>query len=66
MELIEDLKSAIIEGEEEKSIQKAEEILSKNINVREAISEGLVSGMKHVGRLYEEHVQNFLKDEYHY
>lgn len=55
MILIEELKNAIIEGEEELAIQKAQEIIESNINIQDAISEGLVSGMKHVGKLYEEH-----------
>ena len=55
MGLIEELKSSIIEGEEDLAIQKAQEILDSHINVQQAITEGLVSGMKYVGKLYEEH-----------
>ncbi|MHA1150430.1 MAG: cobalamin B12-binding domain-containing protein [Promethearchaeota archaeon] len=55
MELIEELKNAIIEGEEDIALQKAQEIIDSDANVQEAISKGLVAGMKHVGNLYEKH-----------
>jgi len=55
MEIIQDLRYAIIEGDEELTIQKAQEILNKNVDVQQALLKGLIDGMKEVGRLYEQH-----------
>lgn len=55
MGLIQELKNAIVECDEELAIQKSHEIIDSEINVQDALLEGLIEGMKEVGRLYEQH-----------
>ncbi len=55
MGLIDELKDAIIEGDEIIVKDLAEKIVENDLDIQEAIFSGLMSGMKEVGRLYEEH-----------
>ncbi len=55
MILIENLKQAIIDGDEVLTIQIVKEIIEKKFDVHQVLFEGLCEGMKEVGRLYEEH-----------
>jgi corrinoid protein of di/trimethylamine methyltransferase len=52
-EILEKLKKAVIEYDEDASKEGAEEALQEGINANDAIFNGLVSGMEEVGRLFE-------------
>jgi dimethylamine corrinoid protein len=52
MNLIEDLYNSIIEGDSEKAVESAEEIVSQGLDVNDAIINGLNKGMKKVSELY--------------
>ncbi|SPF34459.1 Dimethylamine corrinoid protein 2 [Candidatus Desulfosporosinus infrequens] len=52
--LLREISHALVEFEVEKVAGLAEEALKQNISAYETITEGLVPGMKEVGRLYEE------------
>ncbi|MDQ7097184.1 corrinoid protein [Desulfosporosinus sp. PR] len=52
--LFQDIAQALVEFETEKVAELAEETLQQNIPAYETITEGLVTGMNEVGRLYEE------------
>lgn len=55
MNLIEQLKNAVIEGEEEVALHLANEIIKHEGDVQDAVLHGLCDGMKEVGKLYEKH-----------
>ena len=55
MNLIEKLREAIIEGDEEVAVQIANQIIEEKIDLKKAILNGLSDGMKEVGRKYEQH-----------
>ncbi len=52
-EILEKLKNAVIQYDEDASKEGAEEALKEDINANDAIFNGLVSGMEEVGRLFE-------------
>jgi corrinoid protein of di/trimethylamine methyltransferase len=52
-EILEKLKKAVIEYDEDVSKETAEEALKEGVNPNDAIFNGLVSGMQEVGRLFE-------------
>lgn len=52
-EILEKLKKAVIEYDEDISKETAEEALREGVNPNDAIFNGLVSGMQEVGRLFE-------------
>lgn len=52
-EILEKLKNAVIQFDEDASKEGAEEALKEDINANDAIFNGLVSGMEEVGRLFE-------------
>ncbi|SMB90514.1 methyltransferase cognate corrinoid proteins [Thermanaeromonas toyohensis ToBE] len=52
-EILQDLKNAVVELDEEKAIQVAREAIAAHIDAYEAIMEGLVAGMDVVGDKYE-------------
>lgn len=55
MEYIEQLKKAVIEGDEDLAIKLANDIIKGEIDVKKALMEGLREGMREVGQLYEKH-----------
>jgi len=55
MDLLNELKNAIIGGEEELAADVAKKVVESNLDIQEAIIKGLSVGMKEVGRLYEQH-----------
>ena len=55
MTLIENLKDAIIEGDQESAFNIAQEIIDNKIDINMAILNGLSAGMKIVGEKYESH-----------
>jgi corrinoid protein of di/trimethylamine methyltransferase len=55
MNLLKELENSVIEGNEGNAKQIAQDIVKKNLNIQEAIFSGLLSGMKKVGKLYENH-----------
>ena len=52
-EILEKLKTAVIQYDEDSSKEGAEEALKEEIDANDAIFNGLVSGMEEVGRLFE-------------
>jgi corrinoid protein of di/trimethylamine methyltransferase len=52
-EILETLKKAVIEYDEDVAKETAEEALKEGVNPNDAIFNGLVSGMQEVGRLFE-------------
>ena len=52
-EILEKLKNAVIEYDEDAAKELAEEVLKEEIEPNDAIFNGLVSGMQEVGRLFE-------------
>ncbi len=52
-EILDKLKNAVIQYDEDTAKEGAEEALSEGINPNDAIFNGLVSGMEEVGRLFE-------------
>ncbi|HET6513713.1 MAG TPA: cobalamin-dependent protein [Thermodesulfovibrionales bacterium] len=52
-ELLERLKNAVIQYDEDSSKEAAQEALDVGMNANDAIFNGLVSGMEEVGRLFE-------------
>lgn len=52
-EILEKLKKAVIEYDEDVAKETAEEALKEGLNPNDAIFNGLVSGMQEVGRLFE-------------
>jgi corrinoid protein of di/trimethylamine methyltransferase len=52
-EILDKLKKAVIEYDEDVSKETAEEALKEGVNPNDAIFNGLVSGMQEVGRLFE-------------
>jgi corrinoid protein of di/trimethylamine methyltransferase len=52
-EILEKLKNAVIQFDEDAAKEGAEETLKEGINPNDAIFNGLVSGMEEVGRLFE-------------
>jgi corrinoid protein of di/trimethylamine methyltransferase len=52
-EILETLKKAVIEYDEDVAKEAAEEALKEGVNPNDAIFNGLVSGMQEVGRLFE-------------
>lgn len=48
------LKDAVVEMDEEKASQIAQKIVDENLNVEQAIEQGLVAGMERAGVLFEE------------
>ncbi|MEN8263682.1 MAG: corrinoid protein [Nitrospirota bacterium] len=52
-EILEKLKKAVIEYDEDVSKEAAEEALKEGVNPNDAIFNGLVSGMQEVGKLFE-------------
>jgi len=56
MDLFKDLENSIIEGNEEIAKEVAQEIVKQSLDIQEAIFSALLSGMKKVGKLYENHV----------
>jgi methanogenic corrinoid protein MtbC1 len=52
-EILEKLKNAVIQYDEDTSKEAAEEALKEGIEPNDAIFNGLVSGMEEVGRLFE-------------
>ncbi len=52
-EILEKLKKAVIEYDEDVAKETAEEALKEGVNPNDAIFNGLVSGMQEVGRLFE-------------
>jgi methanogenic corrinoid protein MtbC1 len=55
MNLLKELEDSVIEGNEENAKKIAQEIVKKNLDIQEAIFSALLSGMKKVGKLYENH-----------
>lgn len=55
MDLIINLKQSVIDGNEEEAKKLANEIIHNNIDLQEAILNGLSAGMKIVGEKYEKH-----------
>ncbi|MBD3229932.1 MAG: cobalamin-binding protein, partial [Candidatus Lokiarchaeota archaeon] len=55
MDLIENLKQSIINGNEGEAMKLANEIIGNNIDLQEAILNGLSAGMRVVGEKYERH-----------
>jgi len=55
MSLIENLRQAVIEGEEESTIEIVQELIDKKFDINAVLFEGLCEGMKEVGNLYEQH-----------
>jgi dimethylamine corrinoid protein len=55
MDLIINLKQSVIDGNEEEAKKLANEIIHNNIDLQEAILNGLSAGMKIVGERYEKH-----------
>ncbi|GAG38384.1 unnamed protein product, partial [marine sediment metagenome] len=55
MNLLKELEDSVIEGDEENAKQIAQEIVKKNLDIQKAIFSALLSGMKKVGKLYENH-----------
>lgn len=53
-EILEKLKQAVIDYDEEAAVAAANEVLENGIDPYKAVFEGLVEGMTEVGRLYEE------------
>lgn len=54
--MLDQLKKAVINFEEEKVVELVQECLEKGISAGKAIFEGLVPGIEEVGRLYEEQI----------
>ena len=52
-EILEKLKNAVIQYDEDTAKEAAEEALKEEVNPNDAIFNGLVSGMQEVGRLFE-------------
>ena len=52
-ELLEKLKQAVIEYDEDAAKEGAQEVLDEGINANDAIFDGLVVGMQEVGKLFE-------------
>ncbi|UCG78384.1 MAG: corrinoid protein [Nitrospirota bacterium] len=52
-ELLEKLKQAVIEYDEDTAKEGAQEVLDEGINANDAIFDGLVVGMQEVGKLFE-------------
>ncbi len=52
-EILEKLRSAVIEYDEDAAKEGAQEALDEGVNPNDAIFDGLVSGMQEVGRLFE-------------
>lgn len=52
-EILEKLKNAVIQFDEDAAKEGAEETLKEGVNPNDAIFNGLVSGMEEVGRLFE-------------
>ncbi|MHA1270543.1 MAG: cobalamin B12-binding domain-containing protein [Candidatus Helarchaeota archaeon] len=55
MNLIDDLKEAVINGDENASINIAKEIIEKKMDIKNAILNGLSAGMRIVSEKYENH-----------
>lgn len=55
MDLIENLKQSVIDGNEEEARNLANQIIKNNIDLQETILNGLSAGMKIVGEKYESH-----------
>ena len=53
-ELLEKLKNAVVQYDEDASKEGAREVLESGVDPNDAIFNGLVSGMEEVGRLFEE------------
>ena len=54
-EILEALKNAVIQYDEDTAKEVAQKALELDLNVNDAIFNGLVSGMEEVGRLFEAH-----------
>jgi corrinoid protein of di/trimethylamine methyltransferase len=52
-EILEKLKNAVVQFDEDAAKEGAEETLNEGVNPNDAIFNGLVSGMEEVGRLFE-------------
>ena len=52
--ILERLKKAVMEGDEEEATQAAEDAAAASVDPQKAIMEGLAAGMAEMGRLYEE------------
>lgn len=55
MNLLKELEDSVIKGDEENAKQIAQEIVKKNLDIQKTIFSALLSGMKKVGKLYENH-----------
>ncbi|MHA1249841.1 MAG: B12-binding domain-containing protein, partial [Candidatus Helarchaeota archaeon] len=55
MNLIENLKNSIINGDSESAVKIAKEIVDNEYNIQDAILNGLSAGMKIVSKRYENH-----------
>lgn len=55
MDLLQELKNTIIEGDEHLAVDIANSIVESKMNIQDAIIKGIAEGMKEVGRLYEQH-----------
>ncbi len=53
MNLLEDLSNSVIDGDSEKAISLANEVIKQGLDINEAIFKGLNEGMRIVGELYE-------------
>ena len=53
--MLQELKNAIIEGDEHLAVDLAKKIIEDGIDIQEAIIKGISEGMKEVGKLYEQH-----------
>lgn len=54
MDLIQELRNAVINGDEEDAVRIAKDIIENKIDVQQAITDGIVAGMKIVGKKYEQ------------
>ena len=54
MDLINNIRNAVIEGDEDLARDIAQEIINSDINLQDVIINGLTAGMKRVGELYEQ------------
>jgi dimethylamine corrinoid protein len=53
MDLFKEMAKAVIEGDEERTVSLAKEVLLKGVNPTEAIEKGFAEGMREIGRLFE-------------
>ena len=52
--ILDQLKNAVMEGDEDAAKQAAEQAVAQGLDPQKAIMEGLAAGMAEMGRLYEE------------